>query len=91
LSIYSQEELDAIADSLNVRPRATHNWRTPLQVFAAALASSHQPDISIHQQPLHFTLESAPGFSKFNVIENGLFVIAHIELMGVFPMLLVQQ
>jgi IS30 family transposase len=48
LSIYSQEELDAIADSLNSRPRATHNWRTPLQVFAAALAGSHQPDTSIH-------------------------------------------
>lgn len=48
LSIYSQEELDAIADSLNSRPRATHNWLTPLQVFAAALASSHQPDTSIH-------------------------------------------
>src|SRR6195952_1653211 len=43
LSVYSQEELDAIADSLNSRPRATHNWRTPLQVFAAALASAHQP------------------------------------------------
>ena len=48
LSIYSQEKLDAIADSLNSRSRATHNWRTPLQVFAAALASSHQPDTSIH-------------------------------------------
>ena len=48
LSIYSQEELDAIADSLNSRPRATHNWRTPLQVFAAALAGSHQPDTSIN-------------------------------------------
>jgi IS30 family transposase len=48
LSIYMQEELDAIADSLNARPHATHNWRTPFQVFAAALASSHQPDTSIH-------------------------------------------
>ena len=48
LSLYSQEELDAIADSLNARPRATHNWHTPLQVFAAALASAHQPDTSIH-------------------------------------------
>src|SRR6195952_4208270 len=43
LSVYTQDELDAIADSLNNRPRATHNWRTPLQVFAAALASAHQP------------------------------------------------
>jgi transposase, IS30 family len=48
LSVYSQEELDAIADSLNSRPRATHNWRTPLQVFAAALANAHQPDTSLH-------------------------------------------
>ena len=48
LSIYSQEELNAIADSLNSRPRATHNRRTPLQVFAAALANVHQPDTSIH-------------------------------------------
>ena len=48
LSVYSQEELNAIADSLNSRPRAAHNWLTPLQVFAAALASAHQPDISVH-------------------------------------------
>ena len=48
LSVYSQEELDAIADSLNGRPRATHNWLTPLQVYAAALASSHQPDTSVN-------------------------------------------
>ena len=39
----SQDELDAIADSLNTRPRATHNWHTPLEVFAQTLASSHQP------------------------------------------------
>lgn len=48
LSIYSQAELDAIADSLNNRPRATHGFRTPLQVFAEALASSHQPSTSVH-------------------------------------------
>jgi transposase, IS30 family len=48
LSVYSQEQLDAIADSLNSRPRATHNWLTPLQVYAAALASAHQPDTSVH-------------------------------------------
>ena len=46
LSIYSQEDLDAIADSLNSRPRATHNWRTPLEVFAQTLASSHQASTS---------------------------------------------
>ena len=48
LSIYTQDELDAIADSLNSRPRATHNWQTPLQVFAQMLAASHQPSASTH-------------------------------------------
>ena len=47
LSIYTQDELDAIADSLNTRPRATHDWRTPLEVFAQTLASSHQTLSSI--------------------------------------------
>jgi IS30 family transposase len=48
LSVFSQEELDGIADSLNTRPRATHNWRTPLEVFAQTLASSHKPSSSVH-------------------------------------------
>ena len=48
LSIYSQTELDAIADSLNNRPRATHAFRTPLQVFAQTLSNSHKPSNSIH-------------------------------------------
>jgi IS30 family transposase len=48
LSIYSQEHLDTIAESLNTRPRATHNWLSPLQVYAAALANAHQPDKSLH-------------------------------------------
>jgi IS30 family transposase len=47
LSVYAQDELDAIADSLNNRPRATHNWHTPLEVFAQTLASSHQSPSSI--------------------------------------------
>lgn len=41
LSVYSQEELDAIADSMNTRPRAGLDWRTPLQVFAHRLANAH--------------------------------------------------
>ncbi len=40
LSVYSQEELDAIADSLNTRPRKTLDWRTPLEVYAEALKKS---------------------------------------------------
>jgi IS30 family transposase len=48
LSVYTQQELDAIADSLNSRPRATHDWRTPLEVFAQTLVSSHKPSTSVH-------------------------------------------
>ena len=47
LSIYTQNELDEIADSMNNRPRATHNWRTPLEVFSQTLANSHQPPSSV--------------------------------------------
>ncbi len=37
LSVHSQEELDAIADSLNNRPRATHGFNTPLAVYERML------------------------------------------------------
>lgn len=43
LSVYSQQELDAIADSLNTRPRQTLGWRSPLQVLAEILASPQDP------------------------------------------------
>lgn len=39
LSVYSQAELDAIADRLNTRPRKTLGWLTPLQVLAKVLAN----------------------------------------------------
>jgi hypothetical protein len=39
LSIYSQDELDAIADSLNSRPRATHAFHSPFEVFERMLAT----------------------------------------------------
>jgi IS30 family transposase len=38
LSVYTQDELDAIADSMNTRPRQTLGWDTPMQVFARMLA-----------------------------------------------------
>jgi IS30 family transposase len=48
LSVYSQDELDAIADSLNSRPRAIHAFHSPFEVFAATLASASQPQGSTH-------------------------------------------
>src|SRR6202008_5042299 len=46
LSVYTQQELEAIADSVNTRPRATHAWRTPLEVFAQTLVNSQTPAFS---------------------------------------------
>jgi|TARA_R100000750_G_scaffold61317_1_gene52095 transposase, IS30 family len=47
LSIYSQAQLDAVADQLNGRPRATHGYFSPLEVFAEMMhkLSSTQPSI----------------------------------------------
>jgi IS30 family transposase len=48
LAIYSQEELDAIALSLNTRPRETLGWKTPLAVYTEHMIRLQlQPD-SIH-------------------------------------------
>ncbi len=48
LSVHTQEELDAIADSLNKRPRATHAFHSPLEVFARMLKQVSHPPTSIH-------------------------------------------
>jgi IS30 family transposase len=48
LSIHTQEELDAIAESLNGRPRATHAFHSPLEVFARLLKYPPQPSIQLH-------------------------------------------
>ena len=48
LSGYTQEQLDAVADELNGRPRMTLGWRKPIEVYAEHLARlSQQPD-SVH-------------------------------------------
>lgn len=45
---YTQEQLDAVADELNGRPRMTLGYCTPLDVYAQHLARlSHHPD-SVH-------------------------------------------
>ena len=40
LSVYTQAELDAIADSMNTRPRQTLGWDTSLQAYARMLAQA---------------------------------------------------
>ncbi|ABF08412.1 IS30-like element IS1088 family transposase [Cupriavidus metallidurans] len=46
LSGYSQEQLDAVADELNGRPRMTLGWRKPIEVYAEHLARlAQQPDL----------------------------------------------
>ena len=37
LSGYSQQQLDAIADEINNRPRRTLGWASPLEVYRAYL------------------------------------------------------
>lgn len=46
-SVYSQDELDAIADRMNNRPRETLGWSTPLQTFALTSANAHRAPGSI--------------------------------------------
>jgi len=48
LSGYSQEQLDAVADLINGRPRQTLGWSTPLEVYGQWMAKlQSQPD-AIH-------------------------------------------
>lgn len=47
LSVFSQDELDDIADQLNNRPRATHDWRSPIQVFSEIMRALDQRATSV--------------------------------------------
>jgi IS30 family transposase len=48
LSVYSQEQLDAIAERLNQRPRAIHGYFPPISVYRAMLERLNQPNGSVH-------------------------------------------
>jgi transposase, IS30 family len=48
LSVYTQEELDAIADSMNNRPRQTLGWDTPLQTYHRMLAAAQSQAGGVH-------------------------------------------
>ena len=48
LSVYSQEELDAIADGINNRPRKGLGVRSPLSVYRELLLNSPQHSTLIH-------------------------------------------
>ena len=49
LSVHSQDDLDAIADQMNNRPRATHDWRSSLEVYGEILAAHAQRSTSTVQ------------------------------------------
>ncbi len=48
LALYRQEQLDAIADRLNQRPRAIHGFYPPISVYRALLERLSQPNGSVH-------------------------------------------
>ena len=48
LSVYRQEQLDAIAERLNQRPRAIHGYFPPIRVYRAMLERLNQPNGSVH-------------------------------------------
>lgn len=55
ISVYSQEQLDAIADQMNGRPRRTLGWATAIEIYAEWLArlESGPQSIQLTMQVLH--------------------------------------
>jgi IS30 family transposase len=48
LSVYSQEQLDDIAERLNQRPRAIHGYFPPISVYRAMMERLNQPSGAVH-------------------------------------------
>jgi hypothetical protein len=57
LSVHSQEQLDAIADLLNNRPRAIHGFNPPIVVYQAMLDKLNQHE----HQPARHDRPEVPG------------------------------
>ena len=47
LSVYSQDDLDAIAYNLNSPPPETHTFHSPFEVFATMLELASRPDTPV--------------------------------------------
>jgi IS30 family transposase len=63
LSVYSQEQLDGIADLMNGRPRKTLDWCTPHEVYSGWLAKLDDPTANqCNRLPivLHLNLSARP-------------------------------
>jgi IS30 family transposase len=48
LSVYTQDQLDAVADQMNHRPRATHNYQSPIVVYSDFLKLLQQSPRAFH-------------------------------------------
>ena len=48
LSVYRQEQLHAIAERLNQRPRAIHGYFPPISVYRAMMERLNQPTSAVH-------------------------------------------
>jgi IS30 family transposase len=67
LSVYSQQELDAIADEINNRPRKGLGVRSPLTVYRELLANSQQHSALIHSNQGCCTSLLNPPFNYIGV------------------------
>ncbi len=78
LSVYSQEELDAIADDINGRPRKGLGVRSPLAVYRDLLLNHH----------LH---SPSPPFTEPGCCTSGLNPHLHIYGVEVVQMLRIKN